>query len=141
MEPFNLHPRLQQDCHRLGDSDSSLLLLLNNACYPWFIIVPKVTQNELYLLDTFVQQELLSQVNHLSGFLKDELCVDKINMGAIGNLVPQLHIHVIGRRQDDPAWPGVVWGHPESKDYSEDDITALVSSLAGYGQSPWILDR
>lgn len=102
---------------------------MNNALFPWFILVPETDVVELCDLDPASQQILLEEINRLSRFVKESFPIDKLNVAAIGNVVKQLHIHVIGRRTDDPCWPGVVWGAGQSKPYSEverEEILRLV---------------
>lgn len=119
MEEFVLHPKLSSDTIKLAELDLSILLLMNNALVPWFILVPKTSATELYELSADQQLILWSEVNILSSFLKEELHVDKINIATIGNVVPQLHMHVIGRYKDDFAWPKTVWGRKELEEYDD----------------------
>ncbi|WP_455221959.1 HIT domain-containing protein [Kaarinaea lacus] len=119
MEEFVLHHKLSSDTIKLADLDLSVLLLMNNALVPWFILVPKSNVTELYELSYEQQLILWSEVNLLSRFLKEELHVDKINIAAIGNIVPQFHMHVIGRYKDDFAWPKTVWGRKELEEYDD----------------------
>lgn len=125
MNHFTLDTRLQNDCHILGKMDLSYLLLMNNSHFPWFILVPETDVVELCDLDPDSQHVLLDEINHVSRFIKNHFPIDKLNVAAIGNVVKQLHIHVIGRRTDDPCWPGVVWGAGQSKPYSEKEIEEM----------------
>jgi len=125
MNDFTLDTRLQNDCHILGKMGLSHLLLMNNAHFPWFILVPETDVVELCDLDPDSQRVLLDEINRLSRFIKDHFPIDKLNVAAIGNVVKQLHIHVIGRRTDDPCWPGVVWGSGQSKPYSEKEFEEM----------------
>ena len=129
MKSFQLDQQLQQDSFVLGELQHSLLLLMNNALVPWFILVPKTDKTELYELPDNIQTGVLSEINSLSKFVKDEFCVDKLNVAAIGNVVKQLHIHVIGRRDDDYCWPGVVWGRPEKTPYNKEAIDHIIAKL------------
>ena len=129
MNNFQLDPQLQQDCLVLGELQHSLLLLMNNALLPWFILVPKTDKTELYELASEVQAGVWAEVNAVSKFVKDEFCVDKLNVAAIGNVVQQLHIHVIGRQHEDYCWPGVVWGRPEKKPYTKEAIDHIMAKL------------
>ncbi|HEA26053.1 MAG TPA: HIT domain-containing protein, partial [Ectothiorhodospiraceae bacterium] len=100
---FRLDSRLESDCSVLGElSSGNLLLLHHNAAIVWFIVVPKTDKTELFELSPTEQQQLLAEINQLSAFLKEESKCDKINVATIGNIVSQLHIHIIGRNQDDP---------------------------------------
>ncbi|MDD5271315.1 MAG: HIT domain-containing protein [Methylovulum sp.] len=108
---FQLHPQLQQDCVVVGHFELCQLLLMNDSQYPWFILVPQVQGlRELYELSKGQQQLFMEE----SAYLAEQLAVlyqaDKMNIAAIGNLVPQLHIHHIVRYQTDKAWPAPVWG-------------------------------
>lgn len=112
MAGFDLHPRLLEDCHGLGRLDLCHVLLHRNATLPWFILVPEVGTGvtELHEMDRDQRLRLDDELSRVARFVKSRLGAKKINVGAIGNLVPQLHVHVIGRDPADPCWPGVVWG-------------------------------
>ncbi|MGD2062613.1 MAG: HIT domain-containing protein [Nitrospirota bacterium] len=139
MTDFHLDPQLARDCFVLGELGSSLLLLLDNALVPWFIVVPRVVESEVYQLEREHQQALLEQVNALSRLLKDRLGVHKVNVAAIGNVVQQLHVHVVGRREGDFCWPGVVWGAPGRESYATAEverIRGLVAAALGEEFTP-----
>ncbi|OKO44047.1 hypothetical protein AM469_000990 [Pseudomonas aeruginosa] len=108
---FALDPRLEQDTLLLGDFPLSRLLLMNDARYPWFILVPRREDvTELFQLDVDDQQALWREATLLAEVLKDTFRADKMNVANLGNVVSQLHMHVIVRRRGDDAWPGPVWG-------------------------------
>ena len=111
---FELHPRLAADCFVLGDFPLCRLLLMNDAQYPWFILVPRREgAREIYLLEERDQQQLLRESSQLSRAAMDAFKGEKLNVAALGNVVPQLHLHHIVRYASDPAWPGPVFGrHP-----------------------------
>lgn len=135
MARFEVHPRLLEDCHRLGRFILSHVLLHRNAGLPWFILVPQVAieATELHDLDPAQRRLLEVEIDTLARFLKPGLGAQKINIAAIGNLVPQLHIHVIGRRTDDPCWPGVVWGNlPEGPAWPAAEVDAITDRLAAH---------
>ena len=134
MKNFQLDPQLQKDCIVLGELERSLLLLMNNALLPWFILVPKTDKTELYELAEDVQAGVWTEVNAVSKFVKDEFCIDKLNVAAIGNVVQQLHIHVIGRQHEDYCWPGVVWGRPEKTPYTKEAIKHIIAKLKNSSQ-------
>ena len=113
MAPFRLHERLVADCEVLGRTEHCHLLLHRNGTLPWFILVPETEAIELLDLPDQQLQSVMRDCARLSRFVKSELGWPKTNFGAIGNLVPQLHLHVIGRRPDDACWPAPVWGHLE----------------------------
>ena len=134
MENFSLDPKLEQDTITLGEFDLSQLLLMNNALVPWFILVPKMDAHELYELDADQQLMLWTEINTISEFLKKELQADKINVAAIGNMVPQLHVHVVGRYKEDFAWPATVWGRSEQEPYKQEALEELYNKLQDYLQ-------
>lgn len=134
MAKFELHPRLLADCHRLGRFRLSHLLLNRNASLPWLILVPAVSSGvrELYELEPADRRELAEEIDVVARYVKDSLGARKINIAAIGNLVPQLHVHVVGRHPGDPCWPGVVWGNlPEGPDWPEERISEIAGAIAG----------
>lgn len=129
MEAFSLDPQLANDCFVLAESDTSLLLLMNNALVPWFILVPKTHETEFHELNSTMQWSLLQEINLLGGTVKRLFAVDKLNIAAIGNVVQQLHVHVIGRRHTDYCWPNVVWGRLEREAYNEAAMLEVVQKL------------
>lgn len=136
---FILDARLKNDCHILGRLGSTLLLLLDNSLVPWFILVPEVEVTEFHELEQTTQLQLLEHINLLSTHLKQDLSVDKVNVAAIGNIVRQLHIHVVGRNENDYCWPNVVWGADGRKLYTElelQEISASIKGVFGDGFSP-----
>ena len=125
MSEFLLDSRLEQDCHRMLETPNSLILLLDNALYHWWVLVPKTTYIELYELDVIMQQRILAETMLLSRFVKEKQGADKLNIGAIGNIVQQLHIHIIGRNKGDAVWPDVVWGAEPREGYSKEHVDKL----------------
>ncbi len=108
---FSLHPKLSEDTITLGDFPLSRLLLMNDSTYPWFILVPRRADlREIHELTEADQQQLLKESSQLARQLVALFKADKLNVAALGNLVPQLHLHHIVRYQDDPCWPAPVWG-------------------------------
>jgi diadenosine tetraphosphate (Ap4A) HIT family hydrolase len=126
---FVLDQQLAEDCHVLGELDAGLLLLLNNALVPWFILVPVTEASELYQLDEELQRRVWHEISRLSEFVQDSFAVEKLNVAAIGNKVRQLHIHIVGRHPGDYCWPEVVWGAEGRVDYSPEQVRDIVSSL------------
>ncbi len=134
MRSFELDPRLARDCLVLGRLNISLLLLMNNSLLPWFILVPQTDEMEITDLSQSEQAGLLEEINLLSAFIKKNFSVSKLNIAAIGNIVSQLHIHVVGRDPADYCWPDVVWGTRERNPYTDErikEITAAVSEQLG----------
>ena len=126
---FKLDSRLANDCFELGHFKFSRLLLLNNALVPWFILVPETTATEIYDLPHPHQLELLDEINIISRYLKQNFTVDKLNVAAIGNIVKQLHIHIVARQIDDFCWPAVVWGAEGSQAYTENQVELIKQQL------------
>lgn len=124
---FELHTRLAADCIRVGRLPLNLLLLMNDARYPWFILVPQRSGiTEIFQLPESDQSQLWRESACLARNLMQSFHADKINIGALGNMVPQLHIHHIARFTSDPAWPGPVWGHSEPLPYEKHSISERV---------------
>jgi diadenosine tetraphosphate (Ap4A) HIT family hydrolase len=120
---FQLHPRLQQDCIVIGRFELSLLLLMNDNHYPWFILVPQRSDiSEIYQLNETDRQVLQSESCLLAQTLAAVYQADKMNVAAIGNLVPQLHIHHVVRYKTDAAWPAPVWGKFAAIHYTDEQI-------------------
>jgi diadenosine tetraphosphate (Ap4A) HIT family hydrolase len=110
---FTLHPRLRRDCIDLGRLGLCRLLLMNERNYPWCILVPeREGVTEIHQLSEGDQFLLIGESSRLSRAMVNLFRPDKLNIAAIGNLVPQLHVHHVGRNRDDPAWPAPVWGQP-----------------------------
>ena len=108
---FHLHPTLAKDCITLGRFTLCRVLLMNDANYPWFILVPeREGVTEIHQLTEEDQTRLIQESSHLARRLAQAYRADKMNVAALGNLVPQLHIHHIVRYRGDPAWPQPVWG-------------------------------
>lgn len=127
-----IHPQLADDCIALGRFPLCHLLLMNDSRYPWFILVPEREGiREIYQLDDDDRAQLLRESCALSEFLMQSFAGDKFNLAALGNQVPQLHLHHIVRFESDPAWPGPVWGRHPPIPYSVDAIDDIRARLAG----------
>ncbi len=126
----NIHQQLLQDCLILGRFPLSHLLLLNDANYPWFILVPNRDDiSEIYQLSEVDQQQLIHESSLLCRMLTEQFEADKMNIAALGNMVPQLHIHHVVRYRDDVAWPAPVWGAEPAKSYSDADLQQVIKKL------------
>ncbi len=127
---IKLHPQLEKDCVILGEFSLCALLLLNDANYPWFILLPqRENMTEIYKLDPLDQQRLLNESAFFSQCLEDLFHPDKLNIAALGNVVPQLHIHHIARFKTDASWPAPVWGAVKPVPYKPEQIKQLSSRL------------
>lgn len=127
---FELHPQLAKDCHRLGRFELGLLLLMNDAQYPWFILVPQRPElREIYQLEPAEQALLLRESSALGRALMEVYRGDKLNLAALGNMVPQLHLHHIVRHAGDPAWPAPVWGRHPPRPYTAAELERRLEML------------
>jgi diadenosine tetraphosphate (Ap4A) HIT family hydrolase len=126
---FRLDERLQNDCHVLGQLNFCQLLLMDNTAVPWFILVPATGETEICDLAAAEQALLWGEVNTVAEFIRSNYSIDKLNIGAIGNVVSQLHVHVIGRRTDDYCWPDVVWGRKSESAYTDDEVAVVKQNM------------
>ncbi len=135
---MTIHPQLLADCHHLGRTPGGVLLLNRNAALPWFILVPETELEDVLDLAPAQRQEVVEACADISRFIKQDLGYRKVNFAGLGNLVPQMHLHIIGRSTDDPCWPGPVWGRLEAgAEYSESVLKDWRDRLAaGYGLDP-----
>jgi diadenosine tetraphosphate (Ap4A) HIT family hydrolase len=127
---FSLDARLQQDTLLLGDFPLCRLLLSNDANYPWFILVPRQADiSEVFELSAEQQQQLWQETSTLAAALHQSYSADKMNIGALGNVVAQLHMHVIVRFKTDIAWPSPVWGKVAAVPYSAAQVEEIRSRV------------
>jgi len=123
---FELAPELQRDCIELADWSLCKVLLMNDSQYPWFILVPRVEGcREIIDLDDKLQAQFWQESAQLSRTLQAVFSPDKLNVAALGNMVPQLHVHHIARFTNDAAWPKPVWGLHPAKPYTDEQIAEL----------------
>ncbi|MCA0299211.1 MAG: HIT family protein [Proteobacteria bacterium] len=112
MTDFVLDPRLAADSAFIADGPLSQVRLMDDTRFPWLVLVPRVNGISEWLeLDGGQQRLLLAEINQAGQLIRAQPGVEKLNIGALGNIVRQLHVHLIGRHDGDPAWPGPVWGH------------------------------
>ncbi len=127
---FSLDPRLAADTYPVISLPLCDVLLMNDARYPWLILVPRrAGAVEITDLDADEQTLLWQEVNRASAALRTVAPCDKLNLGALGNIVRQLHVHVVARREGDAAWPGPVWGNGHAMAYEHERLVALIASL------------
>lgn len=127
---FVLDPRLQADTVPLGRFPLSQVLLMNDRQYPWLILVPeRDAVSELHELAEADQQQLMREITAAATALAGLTRPTKVNVGALGNIVRQLHIHIVARFENDPAWPGPVWGKVPPRPYLEVEATRLQTPL------------
>ena len=127
---FEPDPRLAGDSVLVADGPLSQLRLMDDARFPWLVLVPRLPGAEEWIdLAGDQQRLLLAEVNLAGRLLRGLGPVHKLNIGALGNIVRQLHVHVVARREGDAAWPGPVWGAGTRQPYVASAREALVSSL------------
>lgn len=126
--PFVLDERLASDCFVVANLDLCRVLLMNDARYPWLVLVPRLQGLvELADLDRAGQHQLLGEIHRVDTALRQLGPFDKLNIAALGNVVAQLHVHVIARRVGDDAWPAPVWGRGMAQPY--EDATSTLAQL------------
>jgi len=127
---FVLDSRLQADTVLIGDFSLCQLLLSNDSNYPWFVLVPKRPDiSEIFELTLEDQLQLWQETTVLAAILNKLFAADKMNVAALGNVVSQLHMHVIARRHSDPAWPAPVWGKHPAQPYTAQQVSTIVQQL------------
>ena len=120
---YSLHPQLSADCHLLGRFTECTVLLNRNASLPWFILVPATELVDLLDLPAAQLAAVMEEARRIAHFLKRELDFPRLNFAALGNVVPQMHLHIIGRAPGDACWPAPVWGNLEEGDtYTVDTL-------------------
>ena len=128
--PYILHPQLAEDTHPLALLGLCELRLMDDANYPWLVLVPRVADaRELIDLDPDQRRALTDDIDTAARLLRDTFRPYKLNIAALGNMVEQLHVHVIGRERDDPAWPAPVWGRVAARPYTPEQLVTRIASL------------
>lgn len=129
--PYVLDPRLADDTHPLAVLPLCEVRLMDDANYPWLVLVPRIAgARELIDLDPDQRRQLTDELDRAARAVRAAFQPYKLNVAALGNLVPQLHVHVIGRNRDDPAWPAPVWGRVAARPYAPEDLVERISRLA-----------
>jgi diadenosine tetraphosphate (Ap4A) HIT family hydrolase len=135
--PWSLHPQLARDTVNLGDMPLSRVLVVNDANWPWLLLVPRrLGVSEIIDLDEVEQAQLMTEIARLARAVKAVTGCDKLNIAALGNVVSQLHVHVIARREGDAGWPRPVWGAAAPMPY---DKSALEQFIEGLRQKIWVV--
>jgi diadenosine tetraphosphate (Ap4A) HIT family hydrolase len=130
MQRNQIHSQLLTDCHHLGRLVATEVLLHRNAALPWFILVPNASATDLLDLAARDRDAVMAECAAVSAFIKQSLGFSKVNFAALGNVVPQMHLHIIGRREGDPCWPQPVWGNlPEGGQYGQERLQAWQAGL------------
>lgn len=127
---FELHPRLAQDTFYIADLPLCRLLLMNDCRYPWLILVPRqASLTEVYQLEPEKQHQLWQESAQVGERLMQFTHADKLNIAALGNQVPQLHVHHVARFHNDSSWPAPIWGIGTAEAYQPEHSESLIASL------------
>jgi diadenosine tetraphosphate (Ap4A) HIT family hydrolase len=127
---WSLHPQLARDTITIGDLPLSRVLIINDANYPWLLLVPRhLGANEIVDLEEVEQAQLMTEITRVARALKEITGCGKLNIAALGNVVPQLHVHVIARREDDAAWPRPVWGVAAPIAHDKTELETFISAI------------
>ena len=132
MSSFALDPRLEADTAPVCDLPLSAVRLMRDARFAWAVLVPRLAGAvEIVDLAAADRGRLIDEIARVSGALRQVVACDKLNVGALGNIVAQLHVHVIARRQGDAAWPGPVWGSGPAQPYAPAEFDRIINALRG----------
>lgn len=127
---FELHERLAADTHMVTDWPLCRVLLMNDRTYPWLILVPRrAAVSEIHELDESDRALLVEEMAKAASLLHNHSKAAKMNVAALGNVVPQLHIHVVARFHDDPAWPKPIWGVVPGQPYGATELAERLEDL------------
>jgi diadenosine tetraphosphate (Ap4A) HIT family hydrolase len=127
---WSLHSQLKKDTIDIGDLPLCRVLVIKDAHYPWLLLVPRRPEAvEIIDLDEVEQAQLMTEISRAARALKEVTKCDKLNIAALGNAVPQLHVHVIARRTSDVAWPRPVWGVAPPLAHDAEEVQNFISAL------------
>ena len=131
---FVIHPRLAATCFEIGSLAGCRLLLKNNALFPWLLLVPEVAEDivDLHQLDSQHYWEVMAALRQVSEFVSSHFGPEKLNVACLGNKVRQMHIHIVGRSAEDPAWPATVWAFEDKQPYSFEGAEAIIISAKAF---------
>jgi diadenosine tetraphosphate (Ap4A) HIT family hydrolase len=132
MSNFQLDSRLERDSYSLFEDGELLIRVSKNSLFPWFLIVPKTERIDYFQLESDLKERVATISDRLSLFLKNVIGVDKVNIASIGNVVPQLHIHIVGRYFNDPCFPNPVWGCDKFDEYSEERLNSFIKKFKDF---------
>jgi diadenosine tetraphosphate (Ap4A) HIT family hydrolase len=130
MPEWSLHPQLEKDTSPVRDLALCRVLAINDADYPWLVLVPRRADIvEIADLSAVNAARLMEEIAQTSRVLKAVTGCDKLNVGAIGNVVPQLHVHIVARWKTDPLWPKPIWGHVTPRPRDAEAFMQLVAEI------------
>jgi diadenosine tetraphosphate (Ap4A) HIT family hydrolase len=129
-EPWSLHPQLARDTIAIGDLALSRLLVVNDANWPWLLLVPRrAGASEIIDLDEVERAQLMTEIARVARALKEVTACGKLNVAALGNVVAQLHVHVIARRSGDAGWPKPIWGAAPPLAHDAGELERFVNAI------------
>ena len=127
---YRLHPQLAADSHPVAKLELCDLRLMDDANYPWLVLVPRLPEaRELIDLEQAPRRQLMDEIDQVARVLRGLFRPHKLNVASLGNLVPQLHVHVIARFREDPAWPAPVWGRVAARPYEAEALVERITLL------------
>ena len=127
---WSLHTRLKEDTIDIGDLPLCRVLVIKDAHYPWLLLVPRRPETiEIIDLNEVEQAQLMAEISRVGRALKETTKCEKLNIAALGNVVPQLHVHIIARRSSDAAWPRPVWGVMPPLAHDAEEVQRFISAL------------
>ena len=129
---MKLDERLQADSKHIYELAESTLLLMNNSLVDWFMLIPRCDEIEFTKLPFELQTKILKEINLVAQFIQNQFSPDKLNIATLGNVVSQMHIHVIGRKFNDPYWPAPVWGQAGSRIYTDDQVAKIKQAFESF---------
>jgi diadenosine tetraphosphate (Ap4A) HIT family hydrolase len=128
--PVELDERLVRDSYPIAELSLCQLRLMDDTRFAWLLLIPRrANVSEVFDLDETDQRQLWHETSEVGRMLKALTQADKINVATLGNVVAQLHVHVVARRRDDDAWPGPVWGHGQPQPYDLNGLAAMRDHL------------
>jgi diadenosine tetraphosphate (Ap4A) HIT family hydrolase len=128
--PWSLHPQLARDTAAIGDLALSRVLVANDANWPWLLLVPRRQGAcDIIDLDEEEQAQLMTEIARVARALKEVTACDKLNVAALGNVVPQLHVHVIARRAGDAGWPKPIWGAAPPLAHEAQELERFIAAI------------
>jgi diadenosine tetraphosphate (Ap4A) HIT family hydrolase len=134
---FTLHPRLAQGSYFIGNLAGCQLLLKDNSIFPWLLLVPEVAGIEdLHELSPEQYLAVTGAIRRVSEFVSQHFRPEKLNVACIGNMVRQMHIHIVGRTPQDPAWPGTVWAFDGKQAYSKEEAASICAASRSFLKIP-----
>ncbi|MBS9778063.1 MAG: HIT domain-containing protein [Gammaproteobacteria bacterium] len=132
MNDFTLNERLANETHAVTENEHYYVRLNKNSLIPWIILIPKTSEIELFKCDNEFKNNIRNVVDWLAAFSQDYFTADKMNVATIGNVVSQLHIHIVARKTNDFAWPDPVWGKSDFVEYDQKKLHVIIGDIQSF---------